>query len=56
MIVDTHIHLYDPFREGGTPWPEADDKTLSQTTSPGTPSTKPPLTALPVTVSMIWRR
>ena len=32
MIVDTHIHLYDPFREGGTPWPEAADKTLYHTT------------------------
>ena len=32
MIVDTHIHLYDPFREGGTPWPESDDKTLYHTT------------------------
>ena len=26
MIVDTHIHLYDPFREGGAPWPEPDDE------------------------------
>jgi L-fuconolactonase len=34
MIVDTHIHLYDPFREGGTPWPEPDDKTLYHTTRP----------------------
>jgi len=35
MIIDTHIHLYDPFREGGVPWPESDDKTLYQTTLPG---------------------
>ena len=34
MIVDTHIHLYDPFREGGIAWPESDDKTLYHTTLP----------------------
>ena len=34
MIVDTHIHLYDPFRKGGTPWPEPDDKVLYKTTLP----------------------
>lgn len=32
MIIDTHTHMYDPFREGGTPWPEPDDKVLYQTT------------------------
>ena len=34
MIVDTHIHLYDPHREGGTPWPPDDDATLNHTTRP----------------------
>ena len=32
MIIDTHTHLYDPFRDGGTPWPDPDDKVLYQTT------------------------
>ena len=32
MLVDTHIHLYDPFRKGGTPWPEPDDEVLYHTT------------------------
>lgn len=27
-IVDTHIHLYDPQRESGVPWPPADDEVL----------------------------
>ncbi|MDE3104674.1 MAG: amidohydrolase family protein [Acidobacteriota bacterium] len=27
-IVDTHIHLYDPTRPGGVPWPEKDDTVL----------------------------
>ena len=34
MIIDTHIHLYDPFRKGGTPWPEQDDKVLYKRTLP----------------------
>ena len=32
MIIDTHIHLYDPLRPEGVPWPDADDETLYQTT------------------------
>ncbi len=27
-MIDTHIHLYDPTREGGVPWPPKDDKVL----------------------------
>jgi L-fuconolactonase len=27
-IIDTHIHLYDPRRPGGVPWPERTDKVL----------------------------
>ncbi|MEX1021084.1 MAG: amidohydrolase family protein [Litorilinea sp.] len=34
MIVDTHIHLYDPFRAEGTPWPDPNDPVLHQTTLP----------------------
>ena len=26
VIVDTHIHLYDPHRPEGAPWPEPDDQ------------------------------
>ena len=22
-VIDTHIHLFDPFRPGGAPWPSA---------------------------------
>mgnify|MGYP001174112301 FL=1 len=25
MIIDTHVHIYDPFRPEGAPWPEPDD-------------------------------
>ena len=25
MIIDTHVHLYDPFRPEGAPWPDPDD-------------------------------
>ena len=32
MIVDTHIHLYDPFKEGGAPWPEPEDEVIYHTT------------------------
>ena len=34
-IIDTHIHIYDPFRPGGTPWPNKDNKVLFQTSLPG---------------------
>ncbi len=34
MIVDTHIHLYDPFRPGGTPWPDPKDSVIYRTTLP----------------------
>jgi L-fuconolactonase len=27
-IIDTHIHLFDPRRPGGIPWPEQDDPVL----------------------------
>lgn len=27
-MIDTHIHLYDPTRESGIPWPPKDDKVL----------------------------
>ena len=27
-VIDTHIHLYDPTRPGGVPWPEKDDSAL----------------------------
>ena len=27
-MIDTHIHLYDPTREGGVPWPPKDDRVL----------------------------
>ena len=27
-LIDTHIHLYDPNRPDGIPWPPADDKVL----------------------------
>lgn len=27
-VIDTHIHLYDPRRPGGVPWPPADDTVL----------------------------
>jgi L-fuconolactonase len=27
-MIDTHIHLYDPTREGGVPWPPQDDAVL----------------------------
>ena len=33
-IIDTHIHLYDPFRPGGTPWPNKENKILYQTSLP----------------------
>jgi predicted TIM-barrel fold metal-dependent hydrolase len=27
-VIDTHIHLFDPSRPGGVPWPEKDDAAL----------------------------
>lgn len=33
-IIDTHIHLYDPFRPQGAPWPGKDNKILYQTSLP----------------------
>ena len=33
-VIDTHIHLYDPFRPGGAPWPRKDNKVLYQTSLP----------------------
>ncbi|MCZ6636203.1 MAG: amidohydrolase family protein [bacterium] len=34
MIIDTHIHLYDPTRPEGVPWPEPDDEVLYRTVLP----------------------
>jgi predicted TIM-barrel fold metal-dependent hydrolase len=34
MIIDAHVHFYDPFRPGGTPWPPKDDVTLYRTVMP----------------------
>ena len=34
MIIDTHTHFYDPTREGGTQWPDPEDKVLYQPTLP----------------------
>lgn len=34
MIVDTHIHLYDPHRPEGAPWPDPDDTAIYMTTLP----------------------
>ncbi len=28
QVIDTHIHLYDPRREGGVPWPRPNDEVL----------------------------
>ncbi len=33
-IIDTHIHLYDPTRPGGVPWPDRSETTLYQRTLP----------------------
>ena len=33
-VVDTHIHLFDPNRPGGIPWPPADDPIRSKPTYP----------------------
>ena len=34
MIVDTHIHLYDPSRPQGVPWPDPANKLLYRTVLP----------------------
>jgi L-fuconolactonase len=34
-IIDTHIHLFDPRRPQGIPWPEKSDPLLYQTALPG---------------------
>lgn len=33
-IIDSHIHLYDPFRPQGVPWPAKENKILYQTSLP----------------------
>jgi predicted TIM-barrel fold metal-dependent hydrolase len=33
-IIDTHIHLYDPFRPGGSPWPNKNNQVLYKTSLP----------------------
>jgi predicted TIM-barrel fold metal-dependent hydrolase len=33
-VIDTHIHLYDPSRPGGVPWPSPANKILYQTSLP----------------------
>jgi predicted TIM-barrel fold metal-dependent hydrolase len=33
-IIDAHIHLFDPTRRGGVPWPPPDDAVLYKTSSP----------------------
>ena len=34
MIIDTHMHLYDPSRPEGVPWPSSDDELLYRTVLP----------------------
>jgi L-fuconolactonase len=34
MIVDTHVHIFDPFRPEGAPWPDAKNEMLYRTTLP----------------------
>lgn len=34
-IIDTHIHLFDPTRPQGVPWPEKDNKILYRPALPG---------------------
>jgi L-fuconolactonase len=34
-ILDTHIHLFDPTRPGGVPWPTPDDTALYKPALPG---------------------
>jgi len=33
-VIDSHIHLYDPFRPQGTPWPNKQNKVLYKTSLP----------------------
>jgi len=33
-VIDAHIHLYDPFRPQGVPWPPKENKALYQTSLP----------------------
>src|ERR1035441_1815292 len=33
-VIDTHIHLYDPTRPQGVPWPNKENKILYQTSLP----------------------
>ena len=33
-MIDTHIHLYDPTRPEGVPWPKPNDKPLYKPTLP----------------------
>ena len=33
-VIDTHIHLYDPFRPQGVPWPPKENKALFKTSLP----------------------
>ncbi len=33
-ILDTHIHLYDPTRPGGIPWPPKTNKLIYKKTLP----------------------
>jgi L-fuconolactonase len=34
-VIDTHVHLFDPIRPGGVPWPEPSDKVLYKPALPG---------------------
>lgn len=34
MIIDTHVHVFDPFRPEGAPWPDAQNELLYRTTLP----------------------
>ena len=34
MIIDTHVHFFDPSRPQGVPWPEPDDDLLYRTVLP----------------------
>jgi L-fuconolactonase len=33
-IIDTHIHLFDPTRTGGVPWPPQDDAVIFKSALP----------------------
>lgn len=34
MIIDTHVHIFDPFRPQGAPWPDPKNEQLYRTTLP----------------------